>query len=138
MAKVQRNALLRASPHRLRRAATPSRLRRLGLAVTIAGARAALMGRYKMSGIFYSRTLSRAARSLRVRRLCADPLALMPLSLSVGRRLCIRFDWRRSTVGATAWSSFCLPPHRPPASHRARVPCLGLPLRGDGLATMRD
>jgi hypothetical protein len=33
-----------------------------------------------MSGIFLGRTLFRAARSLRVRSLCADPLALLPLS----------------------------------------------------------
>ena len=38
-----------------------------------------------MSGIFYDRTLSRAARSLRVRRFWADPLPLLPLSLPDAR-----------------------------------------------------
>jgi len=68
----------------------------------------------------------------------SDPLALLPLSLPCGRRTRVRFDWRRSAVGATALSSLCFPPHRPSASHRARVPFLVRPLRGDGLAMMLD
>jgi hypothetical protein len=59
-----------------------------------------------------------------VRRLWADPLAHLPLSLSCGRRTRLRFDCRYCTDGATACRRSCLLPHRPPASRRARVPFL--------------
>ena len=61
-------------------------------------------------------------RSLRVQSLLADPLALSPLSLPVGRRARVRSDWRRCPFGTTALSPLRLPPHRSAASRRARVP----------------
>jgi hypothetical protein len=63
-------------------------------------------------------------RSLRVRSLWADPLALLPLSLPCERRPRIRFDWRRCADGATVLSSLCLPSRRPSASRRAGGRCL--------------
>jgi hypothetical protein len=86
----------------------------------------------------FQRSHSFPLRSLRVRRFWADPLALLPLSLPGGLRTRLRFDWRRSAIGATAWSSLCLPPHRPPASHLARGPFPVWPLRGDVLPMMFD
>jgi hypothetical protein len=75
-------------------------------------------------GRAHSFPLLTCSRSLRVRRLWADPLAHLPLSLSCGRRTRLRFDCRYCTDGATACRRSCLPPHRPPASRRARVPFL--------------
>ena len=79
----------------------------------------------------FLRSHSSPLRSLRVRSLWADPLALLPLSLPCERRPRLRFDWRRCADGATALSLLCLPPHRPPASRRARVP-LPVPRSGRG------
>ena len=59
-----------------------------------------------MSGIFLGRTLSRAVRSFSVQRFWADPLALLPLSLPVGRRARVRGDWRRCPFRTTALPPF--------------------------------
>ena len=75
-----------------------------------------------MSGTFKDALFSAAL--LEGADLFTDPLALLPLSLSFERRTRVRFDWRRYADGATALSALCLPPHRPSASRRARVPFL--------------
>ena len=70
----------------------------------------------------FLRSHSFPLRSLRVRSPLADPLALSPLSLPVGRRARFRGHLRRCPFGTTALFSLCLPPHRPSSSRRARVP----------------